>query len=62
MKTMEAMDIIADTPINGVKGGRSAQRRGNWRNVQIGPDNSYLTYYCWTHRMCAHPSKDCKTP
>ena len=44
------------------QGGCGAQRIGNWRGKSGGHDNRDLTHYCWTHGMCAHLSKYCRTP
>ena len=37
--------------------GRGAQCKVNWRGGRSGWGNNDLTHYCWTHGMCAHPSK-----
>ena len=44
------------------RGGRGAQRRGNWRSGRFGRGYSDLKHYFWTHGMCNQPGTDWSTP
>ena len=44
------------------QGGCGVKRRLNWRCGRGVRVNRDLTHYCCTHEICAHPSKDCRTP
>ena len=43
-------------------GGRGSQRRGNWQGGRGVCAPNYLTHYCCTHGICAHPGTYCRTP
>ena len=43
-------------------GGHGTQNNRNWHGGRGGQANSNFTHYCWTHVMCDHPGKDCRTP
>ena len=52
VKTMEDVDNTVRNPIIS----------RNWLRGRCGQGISNIIHYCCTHRMCAHPGKECRTP